>query len=190
MVSMAAAFSLLYLSPLTMHSHLHLNLHLHLHLHLYLYLTTTMSPPSKELKGIRPTPLKIQKTIHKPSSSSTSRQNPVIIYAHSPKIIHTHAHDFMALVQKLTGNHNNSSETASHPEAHTDDDTLNVSRDIKVSCSLFSPVSKIPLSFDDVPLFTPTIFTPSMNFYELFCSPMPLSASPSLLEAVRTIPDL
>ncbi|PIN22539.1 hypothetical protein CDL12_04732 [Handroanthus impetiginosus] len=28
---------------------------------------------------------------------------PVIIYTHSPKVIHAKAHDFMALVQKLTG---------------------------------------------------------------------------------------
>lgn len=30
-------------------------------------------------------------------------RHPVIIYTHSPKIIHTHPRDFMALVQKLTG---------------------------------------------------------------------------------------
>ncbi|XP_052179774.1 VQ motif-containing protein 20-like [Diospyros lotus] len=48
-----------------------------------------------------------------PSSSSSSatssakpqqqRHHPVIIYTHSPKVIHTHPRDFMALVQKLTG---------------------------------------------------------------------------------------
>ncbi|XP_059302555.1 VQ motif-containing protein 20 [Lycium ferocissimum] len=30
-------------------------------------------------------------------------RHPVIIYTHSPKVIHTHPRDFMALVQKLTG---------------------------------------------------------------------------------------
>ncbi|KAJ1405714.1 hypothetical protein SESBI_25627 [Sesbania bispinosa] len=30
-------------------------------------------------------------------------RHPVIIYTHSPKVIHTHPKDFMALVQKLTG---------------------------------------------------------------------------------------
>ncbi|GJU20619.1 VQ motif-containing protein 20 [Tanacetum coccineum] len=30
-------------------------------------------------------------------------RRPVIIYTHSPKVIHTHPRDFMALVQKLTG---------------------------------------------------------------------------------------
>ncbi|XP_042499610.1 VQ motif-containing protein 20-like [Macadamia integrifolia] len=79
------------------------------------------------MNGPRPSPLKINKDSHpiqKPSSSSMSsvpppfngvaavatkqqqnqqRHHPVIIYTHSPKIIHTHARDFMALVQKLTG---------------------------------------------------------------------------------------
>lgn len=79
-----------------------------------------------------PPPLKINKDSHfikKPSSSSSSssppssssssstyamvgstttrppqqQRHPVIIYTHSPKIIHTHPRDFMALVQKLTG---------------------------------------------------------------------------------------
>nr|DAD35367.1 TPA_asm: hypothetical protein HUJ06_006007 [Nelumbo nucifera] len=85
----------------------------------------------KEINGPRPSPLKINKDSHfiqKPSSSAHSssstspsslsavaatasvkqqhqqqRQPPVIIYTHSPKIIHTQARDFMALVQKLTG---------------------------------------------------------------------------------------
>ncbi|XP_050203257.1 VQ motif-containing protein 20 [Mercurialis annua] len=78
-----------------------------------------------------PPPLKINKDSHMikkssssslsspPSSSSSSsgsssavagpakppqqQRHPVIIYTHSPKIIHTHPRDFMALVQKLTG---------------------------------------------------------------------------------------
>ncbi|KAM3232647.1 VQ motif-containing protein 20 [Capsicum annuum] len=73
-------------------------------------------------------PLKINKASHLirksssnsllPSSSSSSSlynavaatsiphqqpRHPVIIYTHSPKVIHTHPRDFMALVQKLTG---------------------------------------------------------------------------------------
>ncbi|MCL7030454.1 hypothetical protein MKW94_012225 [Papaver nudicaule] len=78
-----------------------------------------------------PLPLKVNKEshqIHKSSSSSLTssatssingvingpppssknhqqqqQRHPVIIYTHSPKIIHTQARDFMALVQKLTG---------------------------------------------------------------------------------------
>ncbi|XP_050225078.1 VQ motif-containing protein 20-like [Mercurialis annua] len=81
----------------------------------------------------RPSPLKISKAshlIHKqssnsPNSSSSSfsnnfapvpKTNPVIIYTHSPKVIHTQARDFMALVQKLTGlsSSRNDSEIALH----------------------------------------------------------------------------
>ncbi|XVE64047.1 hypothetical protein DITRI_Ditri07aG0069900 [Diplodiscus trichospermus] len=73
--------------------------------------------------GLCPPPLKVSKDSHlikkSPSSSSSSsaasylgisgtvkpqqQRHPVIIYTHSPKVIHTHPKDFMALVQKLTG---------------------------------------------------------------------------------------
>lgn len=61
------------------------------------------SSSSDHINGPRPPPLKLNKdshAIHKP----TQRNGPVIIYTHSPKIIHTQARDFMALVQRLTGN--------------------------------------------------------------------------------------
>jgi hypothetical protein len=54
----------------------------------------------KIINGPRPTPL----MIHKPNSShKPQRVLPIIIYTQSPKIIHTKAQDFMALVQRLTG---------------------------------------------------------------------------------------
>ncbi|KAK2405313.1 protein MKS1 [Trifolium repens] len=54
----------------------------------------------KLINGPRPTPL----MIHKPNSShKPQRVLPIIIYTQSPKIIHTKAQDFMALVQRLTG---------------------------------------------------------------------------------------
>ncbi|PON94510.1 VQ motif containing protein [Trema orientale] len=80
--------------------------------------------------GFSPPPLKINRNSHSikkssslSSSSSSSpplasgfarstaakpphqqqQRHPVIIYTHSPKVIHTHPRDFMALVQKLTG---------------------------------------------------------------------------------------
>ncbi|PON78628.1 VQ motif containing protein [Parasponia andersonii] len=70
------------------------------------------------INGPRPSPLKINRESHsiqrqKHHSSTTigaaavpgkeQMRQPVIIYTHSPKIIHTQARDFMALVQKLTG---------------------------------------------------------------------------------------
>ncbi|KAK6252667.1 hypothetical protein QUC31_014387 [Theobroma cacao] len=80
-------------------------------------------PPRRDLmiNGLRPSPLKINKDSHFIQKSSglvlsqaaaaplknqyqqQQRQGPIIIYTHSPKIIHTQARDFMALVQKLTG---------------------------------------------------------------------------------------
>ncbi|KAI8562116.1 hypothetical protein RHMOL_Rhmol03G0009600 [Rhododendron molle] len=81
-----------------------------------------MSPTQLDGKGTYPSPLRINKVSHlikKPtsppssafSSSSSSaasapkppHRQPVIIYTHSPKVIHTHPRDFKALVQKLTG---------------------------------------------------------------------------------------
>ncbi|KAL6295070.1 hypothetical protein ACE6H2_003212 [Prunus campanulata] len=77
------------------------------------------------MNGNRPSPLKINKAsylIQKPPNNNNSssrmanqqhphehqqhhqqQRQPVIIYTQSPKIIHTQARDFMALVQKLTG---------------------------------------------------------------------------------------
>ncbi|PPS00002.1 hypothetical protein GOBAR_AA20669 [Gossypium barbadense] len=36
------------------------------------------------------------------TSKPQQQRHPVIIYMHSPKVIHTHSKDFIALVQKLT----------------------------------------------------------------------------------------
>ncbi|XP_061994803.1 VQ motif-containing protein 8, chloroplastic-like [Rosa rugosa] len=69
------------------------------------------------ISGNRPSPLKINRDsylIHKQQPSRMAgahgyhqqqqqRHHPVIIYTQSPKVIHTRPHDFMALVQKLTG---------------------------------------------------------------------------------------
>ncbi|XVE75199.1 hypothetical protein DITRI_Ditri12bG0076500 [Diplodiscus trichospermus] len=75
-------------------------------------------PPTRSdlmINGLRPSPLKISKDSHfiqktsggvvslAAAASHSKQQGPVIIYTHSPKIIHTQARDFMALVQKLTG---------------------------------------------------------------------------------------
>lgn len=38
-----------------------------------------------------------------PAARAQQTRHPVIIYTHSPKIIHAHPRDFMELVQKLTG---------------------------------------------------------------------------------------
>uniref|UniRef100_A0A5B6YV60 Putative VQ motif-containing protein 20 n=1 Tax=Davidia involucrata TaxID=16924 RepID=A0A5B6YV60_DAVIN len=93
----------------------------------------------REINGFYPSPLKINKDSHfikklSPSSSSSStsslancmaggttttkpqQRHPVIIYTHSPKIIHTHPRDFMALVQKLTGLSRSDEDDFSQPK--------------------------------------------------------------------------
>ncbi|WOG97246.1 hypothetical protein DCAR_0416586 [Daucus carota subsp. sativus] len=75
------------------------------------------SPIKRQLQGPRPAPLKVNKDSHKikkppihpppkppkqPPPAPETRQ-PVIIYAVSPKVIHTTENEFMGLVQRLTG---------------------------------------------------------------------------------------
>ncbi|XP_010247250.1 PREDICTED: protein MKS1 [Nelumbo nucifera] len=71
--------------------------------------------PRRELQGPRPTPLKVSKDSYKikkppvppqpshPPQPPAQNRPPVIIYAVSPKVIHTDASEFMTLVQRLTG---------------------------------------------------------------------------------------
>lgn len=72
--------------------------------------------PRRELQGPRPPPLRVRKDSGKarkpplaappPSQASLPPRHPrppVIIYAVSPKVIHTNPSEFMALVQRLTG---------------------------------------------------------------------------------------
>lgn len=81
------------------------------------------APAMKELQGPRPPPLKISRESHKirkaaprvpsvPSNPIINRTQPVIIYMHSPKVIHAEVKDFMTLVQRLTGR-SSSSDTRS-----------------------------------------------------------------------------
>lgn len=56
------------------------------------------------INGPRPTPLKLKQESHTIQKHHRPPiRKPIIIYIHSPEIIHTKPHDFMALVQKLTG---------------------------------------------------------------------------------------
>ncbi|KAK3426227.1 hypothetical protein EUGRSUZ_F02723 [Eucalyptus grandis] len=76
--------------------------------------------PRRELQGPRPPALKVRKDSHKirkPPMAPPQQQQyqqpsqhlpapprpPVIIYAVSPKVIHTNPSEFMSLVQRLTG---------------------------------------------------------------------------------------
>ncbi|MFS7959643.1 putative VQ motif-containing protein/18/20/21/25 [Helianthus anomalus] len=64
------------------------------------------------INRLRRSPLNIKQeshTIHKhhnhhhKNHQQKQIRKPVILYIHSPEIIHTKPHEFMALVQKLTG---------------------------------------------------------------------------------------
>ncbi|KAK9276052.1 hypothetical protein L1049_005583 [Liquidambar formosana] len=134
------------------------------------------------------------------AAATHQQRHPVIIYTHSPKIIHTQARDFMALVQKLTGLSRSDGETAAPPQpqqgvktssdegndnvkppavSHDDNESSSVLTDevncgdVKViSSSSVSPMFNPPNPcFADIPLFTPN----SSNF---FCSPRPLYRYP------------
>lgn len=98
-------------------------------------------PPRRELQGPRPAPLKVRKDSHKikkppvappqqqPTAAPIQHRPPVIIYAVSPKVIHTNPSEFMSLVQRLTGSSSSSSSSAAaapslpapalHPSAST-----------------------------------------------------------------------
>ncbi|KAL1223298.1 VQ motif-containing protein 8 [Cardamine amara subsp. amara] len=123
---------------------------------------------SHEINGSRPPSLKLtgeSHSIKKTSSCSVmnyrqpqprrhGHAGPVIIYVHSPKVIHTRAEDFMALVQRLTGldeiirrNPNDVSESSSVVTEEVnvgDDDTAARQQRQKLA---------------DIPLFTPSSMT-------------------------------
>ncbi|KAL5217361.1 hypothetical protein ABZP36_018045 [Zizania latifolia] len=82
-------------------------------------MTMTMAMPSSTrgvagLRGPRPQPLKVSSSSRgsSPSSSSAARSSkkaphgggaPVIVYEHTPKVVHARPQEFMTVVQRLTG---------------------------------------------------------------------------------------
>ncbi|KDP29420.1 hypothetical protein JCGZ_18341 [Jatropha curcas] len=185
------------------------------------------------INGTRPSPLKINKESHlvqKQSSSSSisviapvggdggvgngvkqQRKNPVIIYTHSPKVIHTQARDFMALVQKLTGlSSSGNDETAMIQKrrhlqkglkpvsvGNEDNEPSSVSStDEKRGGGDISPILNPPKNnnFADIPLFTPTavdFFSPrSPRPVCAMSSPKMMSPmSSSVLEFIKGLPE-
>lgn len=167
-----------------------------------------MSPSSREINGPRPAPLKIHKDSHqiqKHSSSTTTttssptsghhhhqqqrQQQPVIIYTHSPKVIHTQARDFMALVQKLTGLHRETDDdekTEEKPNTKPASGTTKAQEPAsEAEASSVSALGfEMPSGFfsGEMPLFTPGS---ADNFY---CSPRSLYRFSSP-EAKQAYPD-
>ncbi|XP_065854827.1 VQ motif-containing protein 8, chloroplastic [Euphorbia lathyris] len=115
-----------------------------------------MSPAPKfqqtAMNGPRPSPLKLNKESHLIHKSSKQKNPPVIIYTQSPKVIHTPATDFMALVQRLTGISSSCTQKGKDDEKPSDLENFDINQK--------------PICLADFPLFTPT----SMD---LFCSPKP-----------------
>ncbi|KAJ0725101.1 putative VQ motif-containing protein/18/20/21/25 [Helianthus annuus] len=123
------------------------------------------------INGPRPTPLKLKQeshTIHKHQQQQPQMiGKPIIIYMRSPKVIHTKPHDFMALVQKLTGK-----SGSKHQEQQKKNKTLEegygVSHEMNnIINNSMSPMFNKPLNpfASDMPLFTPNssdyLFSPS-----------------------------
>lgn len=156
------------------------------------------------INGPRPTPLRIKmdsKAVKKPSSSHFSKarnsdhHHPVIIYAHSPKIIHAKARDFRALVQNLTGLSRpkeaieNEKETAEVLE-HSNGSSSSITTE-EISSSSHQYLA-------DMPLFTPNstnlLFSPLPMYRYLDAvsfSPLPnmgSSISPSLFAVKKEFP--
>ncbi|XP_027098308.2 VQ motif-containing protein 8, chloroplastic-like [Coffea arabica] len=192
--------------------------------------------PRRVINGPHPSPLRINKDSHviqKPSSmnqvykkaateqntrlSTQQPRQPVIIYTHSPKIIHTKPKDFMALVQKLTG-FSRSEEQIVEAESKRDDQTITISQEdndsssvtsddkyegdnasdvIKESSSAVSPVNKgLNPYLTDIPLFTPNsnLFSSPQPVFRypdvVFTSPNIVSSlSPSFVEFMKGLPE-
>ncbi|XP_076900938.1 uncharacterized protein LOC143555236 [Bidens hawaiensis] len=128
------------------------------------------------INGPRPTPLKIKqesRTIHRHHHHHQQQQpqirKPIIIYTCSPKVIHTKPHEFMALVQKLTGK--SCSKHQQQQQQQKNKSLVNghglkeneICKDFSVDngrnnvVKSKSPVFNTPLNMfaSDIPLFTP-----------------------------------
>ena len=75
-------------------------------------MTMAVPSPSKKggLRGPRPQALKVASSPPPSSRPSTKKSNavrggaaPVIVYEHTPKVVHARPHEFMTVVQRLTG---------------------------------------------------------------------------------------
>lgn len=155
------------------------------------------------INGPRPTPLKVKQeshTIHKHHHQQQPIRKPIIIYIHSPEVIHTKPHDFMALVQRLTGNNSTTKDQQQQQkkkkkktlkqDGYDPNDNELISNDSSVtherntSMKSKSPMFNTPLnpSVADIPLFTP-------NTSEYFFSPQRFLSPGSLLELMKELPE-
>ncbi|MFS7959640.1 putative VQ motif-containing protein/18/20/21/25 [Helianthus anomalus] len=163
------------------------------------------------INGPRPSPLNIKQeshTIHKHHKNHHHHhqqqkqiRKPVIIYIHSPEIIHTKPHEFMALVQKLTGCSSSNDQQQQQKKKnkmkkktlkqdgydlnvnqHFNDSGVTHKRDESMKSK--SPMFKTPSNpyVADVPLFTP-------NMSDHFFSPHRFLSPGSILEIMKELPE-
>ncbi|CAA7058164.1 unnamed protein product [Microthlaspi erraticum] len=119
-----------------------------------------------EINGSRPPSLKVageSLSIKKTTSCNVvkhprrfGREAPVIIYAHSPKVIHTRAEDFMALVQRLTGVNE---VTRRNPNDVSESSSSVVTEEINVVGDDDTSQRQLRQNLADIPLFTPSSMT-------------------------------
>ncbi|XP_052199899.1 VQ motif-containing protein 8, chloroplastic [Diospyros lotus] len=162
------------------------------------------------INGARPSPLRISKDsygIHKPThvagalpAANEQRQKPVIIYAYSPKIIHTKPRDFMALVQRLTGLSRPEKETAQprtttssslFKETQIETKLPKIEENGSSSFPLLSPgIDLGPGSnqfLAEIPLFTPNSTNWFLSPGSLYRFSDPVSSSPNMFESKKEL---
>ncbi|KAK9063733.1 hypothetical protein SSX86_017605 [Deinandra increscens subsp. villosa] len=138
-----------------------------------------------EINGPRPTPLKL-----KQQETRTIRK-PIIIYIRSPEVFHTKPHDFMALVQKLTGDHSGSKDQQKKKTLNQDGyDHLNYNGSGS-GVTIHETKKKNPYVGDHIPLFTPSdYFISPQSFLKLSSPNMSTLLSPaSLVEFMKELPE-
>ncbi|KAI3730586.1 hypothetical protein L1987_61757 [Smallanthus sonchifolius] len=169
------------------------------------------------INGPRPTPLKLKQESHAIQKHHHKQQQqqirkPIIIYIHSPEIIHTKPHDFMALVQRLTGHDSSSKDQQQQKKKKktlkqegfdlndnkfSNDSGVTHERDkgMKSKSPLFNTPSNPYVA--DIPLFTPNtsdyFFSPQryLKFPDMVSSSpnVNTSFSPgSLVELLKELP--
>ncbi|XP_057443571.1 VQ motif-containing protein 8, chloroplastic-like [Lotus japonicus] len=170
------------------------------------------------INGERPSPLMVNKDSHlirKSSKSYNTQRNPIIIYTKSPKVIHTKPHDFMALVQSLTGmaprsNHqqeifedyrnsgsflseeSNSSSIKKEHGSCAGDETSSVLKGSETCVKEEPFVLSNLFSFADMPLFTPNFSDSTRSVFKYSESPYGILGSllsPSGLEFMKELPE-
>ncbi|KAI3817199.1 hypothetical protein L1987_10988 [Smallanthus sonchifolius] len=163
------------------------------------------------INGPRPTPLKLKQeshTIQKYHHKQQQIRKPIIIYIHSPEVIHTKPHDFMALVQRLTGHDSKDQQQQKKKTLNQEGFDLNdnefsndsgVTHERDKGMKSKSPLFNTPSNpyVADIPLFTPNtsdyFFSPQhfLKFSDMVSlSPnVNTSLSPgSLVELIKELP--